>query len=206
MVSWSPWCFQNAETKTVVLGKTLESPLENKEIKPDNPKENHPWIFTGRTDAETEALATWCEELTHWERLWRQEEKGMTENEMAGWHHRLNGHEFEQILGDGERQGSLACYSPWGCKELDMTKWLYNNICVCVCVYGGGLVTKLCLTPCDPIDCSLPGSSVHGDSPGKSTVVGCHFLPQGIFPTQGSNWSLLNCRQILYRLSYEGSP
>ena len=109
MSNWcqSPWYFQNANTKTVVLEKTLESPLDNKEIKPDNPKGNHPWISIGRSDAETEALTTWWEELTHWKRFWcwkdwRQEEKWVTEDEMVGWHHRLNGHEFEQTPGDSE--------------------------------------------------------------------------------------------------------
>ena len=69
------------------------------------------------------------------------------------------------------------------------------------------LVAQLCLTLCDPVDCSPPGSSVHGiDSPGKNTRVGCHFLLQGIFLTQESNLGLLHCRQILYRLSYEGIP
>ena len=83
------WCFW-----TVVLEKTLASPLDCKEIKPVNPKGNQPWIFIGRTDAEAEAptLATWCEKLTHWKRPWcgkdwRQEEKGTTEDEMVGWHH-----------------------------------------------------------------------------------------------------------------------
>ena len=120
--------FQNAKTKTVVLEKSLESPLDSKKIKPDNPKGNHPWIFIGRSDAETEALTTWWEELTHWKRFWCwkdwRQEKGVTEDEMVGWHHRLNGHEFEQTSGDSEGQGSLACCSPWGCKELDMTEWL----------------------------------------------------------------------------------
>ena len=68
------------------------------------------------------------------------------------------------------------------------------------------LVTQLCLTLCDPIDCSLPGLSVHGDSPGKNTGVGCHAFFQGIFPTQGSNPDLLNSRLILYRLSHQGNP
>ena len=68
------------------------------------------------------------------------------------------------------------------------------------------LVSQSCLTLCDPMDCSLPGSSVHGDSPGKNTGVGCHALLQGIFPTQGSNPGLPNCRWILYRLSHHGSP
>ena len=67
-------------------------------------------------------------------------------------------------------------------------------------------VTQSCPTLCDPMDCSLPGSSVHGDSPGKNTGVGCHALLQGIFPTQGSNLGLLHCRRILYRLRYQGSP
>ena len=72
--------------------------------------------------------------------------------------------------------------------------------CVVLC-----LVAQLCPTLCDPINCSPPGSSVHGNSPGKNTGVGCHALLQGIFPTQGSNVGLLHCRQILYQLSYQGS-
>ena len=78
---------------------------------------------------------------------------------MVGWHHQLNGHEFEQTLGDGEGQGSLACCSPWGYKELDTTERLDNNthlyIHTCVCAQS-------CLILCEPLDCSLPGSSVHG--------------------------------------------
>ena len=68
------------------------------------------------------------------------------------------------------------------------------------------LVAQSCLTLCNPMDCSTPGSPVHEDSPGKNTGVGCHFLLQGIFPTQGSNPGLLHCRQILYHPSYQGSP
>ena len=71
---------------------------------------------------------------------------------------------------------------------------------------GGGLVPKSCPTLCEPMDYSLPGPSAHGDSSGKSTGVGCHVLLQGIFPTQGSNPSIPHCRQILYQLSYQGSP
>ena len=77
--------------------------------------------------------------------------------------------------------------------------------CVCVCARTC-LVTQLCLTFCNPMDCSPPGSSVHEDSPGKNTRVGCHALLQGIFPTQGSNPGLLLYRQILYCLSHQGSP
>ena len=110
------WCFQ-----TVVLKKTLECPLESKEIKPLNSKGNQPWIFIGRSDAETEAPILWPPDVKNWllrkdpdaGEDWRQEEKGMTNDEMVGWHHQLHGHEFEQTLGDGEGQGSLACCSPW---------------------------------------------------------------------------------------------
>ena len=130
--SWASknWCFW-----TVVLEKTLESPLDCKEIKPVHPKGNQSRIFIGRTDAEAEAPILWPPDVKNWligkdpyaGKDWRREEKGSTEEEMVGWHHWLNGHEFEQTLGDGEEQGNLACYSPWGCKELDMTKWLYNR-------------------------------------------------------------------------------
>ena len=111
------WCFW-----TVVLEKTLESPVDCKAIKPVNPKGNQPWIFIGRTDAEGEAPILWSPDAKS--RLigkdpdagkdWGQEEKGTTEDEMIGWHHRLNGYEFEQALGDGEGQGSQACCNPWG--------------------------------------------------------------------------------------------
>ena len=78
-------------------------------------------------------LAIWCEELTHWKRPdarkdWGQDEKGATEVNMVGWHHQLNGHEFEQTLGAGEGQGSLVCCSARGREELDSTEWLNNNI------------------------------------------------------------------------------
>ena len=117
---------------TVVLEKTLESPLDCKEIKLVNPKGNQSWIFIGRTDAEAETPIFWPPDEKNWligkgldaGKDWRQEEKGMTEDEMVGWHHCLNGHEFEQAPGIDDRQGNLVCCSPWGCKELDMTEWL----------------------------------------------------------------------------------
>ena len=119
----------------VVLEKTLESPLNCKEIKPVNPKGNQSWIFIGRTDAEAEAPKLWPPDVKSWlirkdpdaGKDWRQEEKGTTEEKMVGWHHWLTGHEFEQTLKDGKGQGSLACCSPWGHKELDTTEWLNNN-------------------------------------------------------------------------------
>ena len=118
------WCFW-----TVVLEKTLESPLDSREIKPVNPKGNQPWTFIGRTDAKVEALIHWPSDVKSQligedpdaGKDWRQEEKGETEDEMVGWHHRLNGHEFEQIPGDGEEKGRLACCSPWCLKESDTT-------------------------------------------------------------------------------------
>ena len=123
--SWAPknWIFW-----TVVL-KILESPLDYKEIKPVSPKGNQSWIFIGRTDAEAEAPILWPPDVKNWligkdPDAWkdgRHKEKGTTENEMVGWHHWLNGHEFEQALGVGDGQGGLVCCSPWGCKELDAT-------------------------------------------------------------------------------------
>ena len=118
------WCFQ-----TVVLEKTLESPLGIKEIKTVSPKENQSWIFIGRTDAEAEAPILWPPDVKSWltgkdtdaGKDWGQEKKGVTEGEMVGRHYWLNGHEFEQTPGDGEGQGSLVCYSPWGRKESDMS-------------------------------------------------------------------------------------
>ena len=127
--SWAPknWWFW-----TVVLEKTLESPLDCKEIQPVHPKENQSWIFIGRTDAKTKTLIFWPPDAKSWligkdpdtGKDWRQEEKGMIEDEMVGWRHWLNGHEFEQTLGVGDGQGGLECYSPWGHKELDTTEWL----------------------------------------------------------------------------------
>ena len=111
------WCFWN-----VVLGKTLESPLDCKEIKPVNPKGNQSWTFIGRTDAEAEGPVLWLPDVKSQlirkdpdaGKDWRKEEKGTTDGEMVAWHHQLNGHEFEQALGVGEGQGSLVCCSPWG--------------------------------------------------------------------------------------------
>ena len=120
------WALTNWCIRTVVLEETLDSLLDCKEIKPVNPKGNLPWIFIGRTDAKAPILRPpdvknwligkrpWC-----WERL-----KGMTEDEMVGWNHWLNGHEFEWALGVGDGQGGLVCCSSWGRKELDTTEWL----------------------------------------------------------------------------------
>ena len=121
------WCFW-----TVVLKETHESPLDCKEIKLVNFKGNQPWIFIGRTDAEAEDPILQPPDVKNWltgkgpdaGKDWRQEEKGTTEEEMVGWHHWLNGLEFEQASGVGDGQGSLVCCSPWGRKESDTTEWL----------------------------------------------------------------------------------
>ena len=102
------------------------------QVKPVNPKGIQPWIFIGRTDAVVEAPILCLPDARSWligkdpdaGKDWGQEEKGITEDEMVGWHHRLDGHEFEQAPGVGDGQGSLACCSPWGDKESDMTEWL----------------------------------------------------------------------------------
>ena len=138
--SWVPknWCFW-----TVVFEKTLESPLDCKEIQPVHPKGNQSWIFIGRTDAEADAPILWPPDAKNWltgkdpdaGKGWRQEAKGTTEDEMVGWHHRLNGHEFEQTPGLDAGRGSQVCCSPRSCKESDMTEQLnwtvlfYHSFC-----------------------------------------------------------------------------
>ena len=130
---WVPnnWCFWK-----VVLEKTVESPLDSKEIQPVNPKGKQPWIIIGRTDAEAEVPILWLPDVRS--RLtgknpdagkdWRQEERE-TADEIVGWQYRLNGHKVEQSLGDTEGQGSLACCSPWGRKDLDTTSdWTPTKI------------------------------------------------------------------------------
>ena len=121
------WVLKNWCSWTVVLKETLESPLDCKEIKPVSPKGNQSWIFIERTDAKAEAPILWRPdslEKTLIGKDWRQEEKGTTEDEVAGWCHWLDRLEFDQALGVGDGQGSLACCSPWGRKESNRTEWL----------------------------------------------------------------------------------
>ena len=126
--SWAlkNWCFW-----TVVLEKTLQSPLDCKEIKPVHPKGNLSWIFIGRANAEVETPILWPPDenwLTGKDsdagRDWRQEEKGTTEDEMVGWYPWLDGHDFEHALGVGDGQGGLACCGSWGCNESEMSERL----------------------------------------------------------------------------------
>ena len=134
MYGCESWTIKKAEhwrLWTVVL-KTLESPLDYKEINPVNPKGNQFSIFIGRIDAEAETPTFLPHDAKNgviWKAPdagedWRQEEKGTTKDEMVGWHHWLNRHEFDQALGVDDGQGSLVCCSPWGQKELDTTEWL----------------------------------------------------------------------------------
>ena len=118
-----------------MVEKTLPSPLDCKEIQPVHPKGNQSWIFTGRNDAEAETPILCLPDVKNWligkdpdtRKGWRREEKGTTEDEMVGWHHRLDGHEFEQAPGVGDGQGSVVCCSPWGRKESDTTERLNWN-------------------------------------------------------------------------------
>ena len=127
------WCFW-----IVVLEKTLESPLDCKEIQPVHPKGDQSWVFIGRTDVEAETPVLWPPDAKSWligkdpdaGKDWGQEEKGMTEDKMVGWHHRLCGHGFGWTLAVGDGQGGLACCRSWGHKESDTTerlKWFSHS-------------------------------------------------------------------------------
>ena len=152
--SWAPknWCFP-----IVVLEKTLESPLDCKEIQPVDLKENQPWVFIRRSDAEVEAPILWPPDV-NWlpgkdsdtGKDWGQDYKGLTEDEMVGWHHWLNGHESEQTSGDSGGERSLECCSPWGYKELDMTEWLNNKTKVSPWPFSLDLGPQLGLAPGSP--------------------------------------------------------
>ena len=116
----------------MVLEKTLESPLDCKEIQPVHPKGDQSWVFFGRTDVAAETPILWPPDVKSWliwkdpdpGKDWGQEEKGTTEDEMVGWDHWLNGHGFVWTLGVGAGQGGLECYGSWGCKESDTTEQL----------------------------------------------------------------------------------
>ena len=152
--SWAlkNWCFW-----AVVLEKTLESPLDCKEIQPVHPKGNQSWIFIGRIDAEAEAPILWLPDVESWF-IWKDLDagkywaggEGVTEDEIVGWHHWLNGHEFEWTTGVGDGQGGLVCCSPWGRKESDTTerlKWtelyiIHFSLPITICLKQDVLVTQ----------------------------------------------------------------
>ena len=150
---WMPnnWCFWS-----VVLEKTLESPLDCKEIQPVNPNRNQPWKFIGRADApmlwppDAKSQLVGKDPDAGKE---RGQEKGLTEDEIIGWHHRLNGHEFKQTQGNSEGEGILPCCSLWGLKELDTSEWLNNKSCKYLLEWqalGRGCVIYLFIFACHP--------------------------------------------------------
>ena len=126
------WALKNCCFWTVMLEKTLASLLDCKEIQPVHPKGDQSWVFIGRTDAEAETQILWTPHAKSWligkdpdaGKDWGQKEKGTTKDEMAGWHHRLNAHEFGWTPRAGDGQGGPACCDSWGCKESDMTEQL----------------------------------------------------------------------------------
>ena len=138
MYGCESWTIKKAECKRIdafelwCWRRLFESPLDCKEIQPVHPKGDQSWVFIGRTDVEAETPILWPRDAKNW-LIWkdpdagndrRQEKKGMTEDEMAGWHHRLDGHGFGWTLGVGDGQGGLECCSSWGVKESGMTERL----------------------------------------------------------------------------------
>ena len=130
------WVQKNSCFWTLMLEKTLENPLDCKEIQQVHPKGNQSWIFIGRTHAEAETPIIWPPEAKNW-LIWKDpdagkdcglEEKGTAVDEMVGWHHWLDVHEFEWSLGVGDGQGGLVCCSPWGYKDSDTTAWTDLNL------------------------------------------------------------------------------
>ena len=126
------WCWR----------RLLRVPWTAKEVQPVHPKGDQPWVFFGRTDAKAETPILWPPHVKNWriwkdcdaEKDWGQEEKGITEDEMARWHHRLDGREFEWTPGVGDGQGGLACCDSWGRRESDTTEWLnWTELCLPLC-------------------------------------------------------------------------
>ena len=150
------WELKNRYLRMVVLEKTLVSPLDCKEIQPVHSKGDQSWVFIGRTDVEAETPILWPPDVKNWliwkdpdaGKDWRQEEKGTTEDEMAGWHHQLNGYGFGWTLGVVDGQGGLVCCDSWGCKESDVTEWL-NWTELIYLKYG----LLICLTNADNGNC-----------------------------------------------------
>ena len=187
-----------------MLEKTLESPLDCKKIQPVNPKGNQTWIFIGKTDAEAETPILWPPDMES--RLirkdlgdgkdWRQEEKGMTEDKVVGWHHQFNGHKFEQTQGDGEGQGSLAVLQSMGSQRV-RHNWVTEQ---------QQQITQACLILCDRVDCSPPGSSVHGISQARILEWGAIFFFRG--SSSPRIWIRISRtgRQILYRWTTQVAP
>ena len=167
--SWASknWCFW-----TMVFEKTLDIPLDCKEIQQVHVKGDQSWVFIGRTDALAETPILWPPHEKHWligkdsnaGEDWGQEEKGRTEDEMAGWHHQLDGHEFEWTPGVGNGQGSLACHDSWGRKESDTTERLnWTELILCDIIIQENTQNKdiLIQRSREFINGSLPSQSIH---------------------------------------------
>ena len=150
MYGCESWNMKKAECRKIDAfelwcWRRLLSPLDCKETQPVHPKGDQSWVFIGRTDAEPEIAILWSPDGKNW-LIWKdpdagkhwKQKKGTTEDEMVGWHHWFNEHEFEQALGGGDGQGSLVCWSPWGCKQTELRDWTELNwtrkLCICVCV------------------------------------------------------------------------
>jgi len=180
------WVSKNQYLRNVVLEKTLQNPLNSKEIKPVNHKGNKPWIFIGRTDVEAETPILWPPDVKNCligkdpdaGKDWRQE-KGMTQDEMLGWHHPFNGHESEQTARDCEGQGSLVCCSPWCCKESDMTEQLDSKITL---LGPSSAHFPSSLSPCHPFKHS-PFQ--------ESRLISMHWPPSSLLPPGLTIWSPL---------------
>ena len=147
----------------VVLEKTLESPLDCKEIQPVHPKGDQSWVFIGRTDVEAKTLILWPPDVKSWfiwknrdaGKDWRQEEKGTTEDEVVEWHHQLNGHGLGWTLGVGDEQGGLVCCGSWGRKESDMTEqlnWLIDHYLGFTSIWSASVGLRICLFVCSLLE------------------------------------------------------
>ena len=232
MYGCESWTRKKAECRRtdvfeLLCWRRLESPLDCKEIQPVHPKGNQSWLFIGRTDAEAETPILWPPDAKNWligkdpdaGKDWGQEEKGMTQEEMVGWHYWFNGHAFKQALGVGDGQGGLACCSPRSRKESDTTERLnwteLNNdlkkdatqdFCLYVCHFSCESEVKVKLgqsrlTLCDPMD-----YTAHGVLQARILEWVAFPFSRGIFPTQGSNPGIPHCGQILSQLSHKGGP
>ena len=199
----------------MVLEKTLESPLDCKEIHPTHPKGNQSWIFTGWTDAEAETPILWPLEVKNWligkdpdagkDRRW--EEERMIEDEIVGWHHWLDGYEFEEAPGVGDGQGGLVCCSPWCSKEsrhnwATELNWKSLSGLSHTLGFGWKWSRSVVSNSLRPHGHQAPPSMGFSRQEYWS---GLPFPSPGNFPTQGSNMGLPHCRQMLYRLSHQGS-
>ena len=169
---------------TVVLEKTLESPLDCQEIQPVHPKGDQPWVFFGRNDAKAETPVLWPPHVKRWligkdsdaGRDWGQEEKGMTKVEMAGWHHWLDGCESEWTLGVGDGQGGLACCDSWGHKESDTTERLNWTGTQVQTERGCSLTQGTIEIPLAPVNLSLV--TMHLPQAKQSTITLVQGLPR----------------------------